>query len=175
MLTIPAGLGSNQILMACSSWLKSWGPKLVVWESCWGHGTAQTPNNHSFTYLQDSYYNWSQPVLTIPASLGSYQTLMACSHGLKLKKWNPMLLEYEGLVGGMAQLRHPSITLAHPYKTHTSSESVLTIPVDYEVISDQVGLFSLAKNRRVEIKFCLCASLSHINTRRILHLNQYWL
>ena len=35
------------------------------------------------------------------------------------------------LVGGMAQIRHPSITLSHPYKAHTTPEPVLTVTLGF--------------------------------------------
>ena len=64
--------------------------------------------------------------------LGLDLTLMACSHGLKteelkskgtgVRDW--LVTEAED----MTQLRHPSTTLSHPYKNHTTSEPVLTLP-----------------------------------------------
>ena len=45
VLTIPAGLGSDLTpwcSLSISHRLNSWKPKVLVWETCWRHGTAQT-------------------------------------------------------------------------------------------------------------------------------------
>ena len=60
-LASPAGLGGQICLtmIAWSCWLESSNLKLLMWEKCWGHGTAGTPIHHSLIYLQYSYYIWT--------------------------------------------------------------------------------------------------------------------
>ena len=59
-MPVPVGLGHNLTLMSCSHVLIDWRvdtyPKLLATETCWGHGTAQTPIHHFLTHWQGSYY-----------------------------------------------------------------------------------------------------------------------
>ena len=125
----------------------------------------------------------SQPVLTIPAGLCSYMTLIACSHGLK--SWNPMLLVWETFlryVTAQTQTHHSHISSQDAYYISTSVD----YPFRFRVISSPVALFSWTeelKSNCIGVRDLSGAlnssdtypSLSHTHTRLILHLNQCWL
>ena len=82
---------------------------------------------HPSTILWHPYktHTTSESCLAIPICLGPYLALLAC-----FSVWRARNQSYccEWLVGVIKQIRHPSTTLWHPYKTHTTSESCLATP-----------------------------------------------
>ena len=110
VLTNPAGLGvrpdPDGLLFMDWWWLES---RLLVWETCLGHDTAQAPIHHTLTvsHSYKTHTTSERLVLTNPSGPRdqmSDPTLMAsCSL--------PKELNFKVLVGGMTHLRHPSITL----------------------------------------------------------------
>ena len=83
--------GTMMTLMTCSCVLQTWNPKWLVWWTCWGHGTAQTPIHHSLTPLDHITYGLL--VLTFLVGLGQDLTLATCTYGLR--RWNPKRLVRE--------------------------------------------------------------------------------
>ena len=78
---------------------------------------------YKMTPLQDSQSTTPEPVLATQTVLGGKYLVCWPSHTqervVNQSHW------YEILVGGMRQLRQPSATLWHTYKTHTTPESAL--------------------------------------------------
>ena len=103
-------------------WLKDLWLELFVCEHWLGLIAAQTAIHLPLTALQDSHYTFS--VLALSAGLGPNLTLLAWS-GWR-KGWRLELLVCEHWLGHTTwPLRQPSITPWHPFKTHTTPESVL--------------------------------------------------
>ena len=115
-------LVANLTLLACFDWRKGcqshsyWCERLV-----WGPWQLRHPSTtlwHPLTPLQDSHYTW---IRSDPPCRSWGKPHPAC---LVWWKEGQTTQGYwcERLVGGPRQPRHPSITLCHPYKTHTTPE-----------------------------------------------------